>query len=81
MRHLGVKWLAWSDDKRRLAARIGANMWSWGEWLMATLADAGHVHIESVCRLPTQAIDWGKNARNCRRFLAAVSDRLRTEAG
>ncbi len=47
----------------------GTTFTSWGEKITVTLTDLGGataVDILSECGMPTQVVDWGKNASNVR---------------
>ena len=59
--------------------RCGLSWFSLGENIEvhATVVDGGLVvDVVSVCVLPTQIEDWGKNARNVRRFFEALEQQV-----
>lgn len=62
----------WSPDGRVASGTTDVNLASWGESITVTLLDGGDVQVRSECAMPTQLVDWGRNAKNCR----AVLDRL-----
>jgi hypothetical protein len=79
LRDIGVTVIEWSADRHRVTGKIGVSFWSWGERLTASVDESGEVQVSSVCSFPLQIIDWGKNAENCRKFLASVASRLGSE--
>lgn len=72
---IGASGIRWPDDDLARAS-MGFSFFSYGEDLTVEVSDGGGVTVESVCRFPLQLVDWGKNARNCRRLLDAIDDRL-----
>jgi signal peptidase I len=81
LRDLGAKSIKWSNDRRQVSARMSASFWSWGERLTVDTDESGEVRVSSVCEFPLQVIDWEKNARNCRKFLQALSGHLGSAPG
>jgi hypothetical protein len=56
----------------KIEGTISMSMVSWGENILidvAAVGDGAIVRITSSSRWPTTLFDWGKNARNVRRFL------------
>jgi len=45
------------------------NIWSWGEKISINITKDNMLTITSKCALKTQAIDWGKNKRNVKKFI------------
>lgn len=76
LRRVGAQNVDWSLDHRTVSARVGLNIWSWGERLSCAIDPSGQVHVQSACVLWTQIFDWGKNAKNCRRLLEAIGECL-----
>ena len=72
---IGASGVRWPDDDLARAS-MGFSFWSYGEGLTVEVFDDGEVAVESACSFPLQLVDWGKNARNCRRLLDAIDDRL-----
>lgn len=57
----------------------GFSMASYGEKITVTLENLGGgtgVHILSECGMPTQVVDWGKNASNVRAIFAYLEQGL-----
>jgi hypothetical protein len=64
----------WQDIRRHgstVIAKVGLNLFSFGETVAITLAP-GHAVFRSTCILATQCLDWGKNRRNIDTLLAAL---------
>jgi hypothetical protein len=73
-----LEWTAYGNwSGREFVAEVGANFWSWGEFIRVKIDPDGTVRIESKCRLPTQCFDWGKNQRNVDTFFERVDDKAR----
>jgi hypothetical protein len=72
---IGASGIRWPDEDLARAS-MGFSFWSYGEDLTVEVFDDGEVTVRSECSFPLQWIDWGKNARNCRRLLDAIDDRL-----
>lgn len=72
---IGVRRTYWTHDGR-VTGSVPMSLWSWGEQITVTIEPDGYVEIESKCAFPLQLIDWGRNRRNCTRFLDALEDRL-----
>ena len=66
-----LHWKVTHDADGSFRARVKVNMWSWGEHVRVTVRD-GVVDVESRCALPTQFIDWGRNARNVAALFAML---------
>ena len=63
-----LRWRYEMDDPDTFRISIAANILSWGEHVVVSL-EPGIVRIKSICNLPTQVFDWGKNKQNVRQFL------------
>jgi hypothetical protein len=72
---IGASGVRWPDDDLARAG-MGFSFLSYGENLTVEVSDDGEVTVESENSFPLQLVDWGKNARNCRRLLDAIDDRL-----
>ena len=59
-------------DGATVESSSGLNLWSWSEKIVAQRVGPTTLRIRSQCALPTQCIDWGKNARNVRKIIAAI---------
>jgi hypothetical protein len=57
------------DQKTDIEADMGFSILSWGETISVTFVDNG-MKVQSKCSSPVfiQAIDWGKNRKNLKRF-------------
>lgn len=62
-------WHIKRDDTSRVVAAASVSLWSWGEKIIVECLSEHDVRITSKCALPTQCVDWGKNARNVTRFV------------
>jgi hypothetical protein len=76
LRELDVKSVKWSRPARRISGKIGVSFWSPGERLTVAVKESGEVRVQSLCSSSWQLIDWGRNAKNRRSFMAALADRL-----
>ena len=59
------------EDGTKINARSGFSMSSWSEYIQVKIhrnADRTEFEFKSICALPTQIFDWGKNKRNYKRF-------------
>lgn len=72
---IGASGIRWPDDDLARAS-MAFSFFSYGEDLTVEVFDDGEVTVESVNSFPLQLYDWGKNAKNCRRLLDAIDDRL-----
>ena len=66
----------WNRAATKVRASTEFSFWSYGENLTIELFEDGEVEIRSECMFPLQLFSWGKNGRNCRRFLDAVERNL-----
>src|SRR5262245_36074271 len=72
-----MHWSGHQTGRWRYSASTGVSFWSWGEGVTIELGpDEGEMFVRSQCSFPTQCIDWGRNASNVRKFLAAVDRAL-----
>ena len=63
-----LNWRCETVSSNQVVAKVGVNLFSWGERLTVLLAEDGTVTARSEGVLPTQCIDWGKNERNIKKF-------------
>ena len=56
-----------------LLGKVGISAMSWGEKLSVAIAPDGTVTVNSAGAFPLQWLDWGKNRRNCLKFLDALA--------
>lgn len=65
--------LGWNlarESERELIFTVRLNWLSWGEKAQVHVEN-DHLIVRSQCRLLTQCIDYGKNAKNCEKFAVA----------
>lgn len=55
----------------RVMASTKVSLWSFGEQIEVRLVPEGAA-VTSRCALPTQVVDWGKNAKNVRALVGHV---------
>jgi hypothetical protein len=67
-----LEWPYSAADRDHFRATVPMNMMSWGETIFISITD-GRIAIRSVCSLPLQLFDWGKNKQNVEQFLARFS--------
>ena len=56
----------------KIKGTMSMSLWSWGENIVIEVTGVENgalVRFTSSCRMPTTLFDYGKNARNVRRFL------------
>jgi hypothetical protein len=63
-----LRWPYEMEDKDTFRVSLSANVLSWGENVSVSI-EPGIVRIKSICKLPTQVFDWGKNKQNVKQFL------------
>ena len=75
---IGATGVRWSRDDTAARASMPMQFFvSYGENLTVEVFDDGEVEVRSEYAFPLQLFDFvGKNARNCRRLLDAISDQL-----
>lgn len=56
------------------------SMSSWGCNIEVRMVGPARVHVRSECALPTQCVDWGKNARNVRALETALLAEMQKDA-
>ena len=70
------------DGRGGVIFRISHNMslWSWGENISITMSPYNDmqtvVEVMSMCAMPTQVIDWGRNGRNLQDLMSYLLDGL-----
>ncbi|MDX5404034.1 MAG: hypothetical protein LPK28_00895 [Bacteroidota bacterium] len=58
-----------------LYAETRFSMSSWKEGIVVSFSEVPsgtRIDLISICKVPTQIVDWGKNRRNARRFFSAL---------
>jgi hypothetical protein len=63
-----LRWPYEMEDKDTFRVSLSANVLSWGENVSVSI-EPGIVRIKSICKLPTQVFDWGRNKQNVKQFL------------
>mgnify|MGYP001219223479 FL=1 len=71
-------WTVLETTKHSIRAKIGINLWTFGETIQITFIDDKTIEIHSKCRLPTQIFDWGKNKRNVNTLVNLIEGRCRS---
>ena len=71
-----LDWTIETDSEGIIIAKIGFNIWSWGERVEIDFFMQDEITIKSSCVRFTQCIDWGKNKRNVKKFVAVVRKRI-----
>ena len=59
------------SNENRLYAKSGFSMSSWSEFIQVKaheMDNSTEIEFKSICALPTQVFDWGKNKSNYKRF-------------
>ncbi len=49
---------------------------SWGEEIAITWLAPNALHVRSQCGMPTQCVDWGRNASNVRKFVTTLQNAM-----
>lgn len=71
LKSAGFKKVGVDEDEKRVFAESKFSMSSWYEYIeVQTLTDGDirKLKFKSICALPTQIYDWGKNKRNFKKF-------------
>lgn len=71
LKNTGFKKVHFNKAKNKFFARTKFSMSSFSEFIELKLHDKGNeteIEFKSICALPTQVYDWGKNKRNYRKF-------------
>ena len=71
-------WTVLETTKHSIRAKIGINLWTFGETIQITFIDDETIEIHSKCRWPTQMFDWGKNKRNVNTLVNLIEGRCRS---
>ena len=67
----GFNKVGYDPDENKFYAQTKISLWSWTEFIMIQIQkDNSNTKMifTSICALPLQIIDWGKNKRNARKF-------------
>ena len=65
----------WVEQQQALYAEGSINLWSWGEDILVRFQENEEgtlIQFTSSCKMSTQIIDWGKNKKNAKKFLASL---------
>jgi len=71
LKNSGFKKVGLDKDKNRFYAQTKFSMSSLSEYIEVTInknEEESVIKFKSICALPTQIFDWGKNKRNFKRF-------------
>lgn len=72
LKNSGFKNIGLDKDSKRLYAQAKFSMSSFSEFIEVYYNEQNssiHVRFKSICALPTQIYDWGKNKRNYKKFI------------
>jgi hypothetical protein len=75
----GFKGISLNEPQQFFFAKAGFSILSWGELIQVDLineAGGASVKFTSVCRLPLQVVDWGKNKHNACKFLRELDNQI-----
>ena len=73
-------WQFTTRDSHTTIAIIGSNPRTWGEKVTVVVEEDGSVAAESVCSLPWQVVDWGKNKSNLNELHGSLLAAIRNSA-
>jgi hypothetical protein len=77
--------IAWAGspnhDGRSWKAATAMNLASYGEEISIVWIAQNMLRVRSQCAMPTQCLDWGRNAKNVRTFKGALYEHVQTWAG
>ena len=71
LKNAGFKKVGIDEDEDRYYAKTKFSISSFSEYIEVTfisIQGETEIKFKSICALPTQIIDWGKNKRNYKRF-------------
>lgn len=63
-------------EEKKVNAQNGFSMSSFSEYIQVEakeIAGITEIEFKSICAVPTQIYDWGKNRRNYKKFLSALN--------
>lgn len=65
-----LSWSVREETRDEIVGSTSLNLRSWGEKVLVKSLPDNTISVTSKCALPTQCMDWGKNKKNVRRFIA-----------
>lgn len=71
LKNSGFKKIGFDVDENRFYAKTRFSMSSWSEYVEVKIdrsQNETEIEFKSICALPTQIYDWGKNKRNYNKF-------------
>ncbi len=71
LKNAGFKKVGFDEEENRFYAQSKVSMSSWSEYIevkINTSQNETELNFKSMCALPTQIYDWGKNKRNWKKF-------------
>ncbi|MCX6228165.1 MAG: hypothetical protein NTV75_03140 [Bacteroidia bacterium] len=83
LNHAGFKKVGHNTDENRFYAQTRFSMSSFSEYIEVLYSSgnlATDLKFKSICALPTQVFDWGKNLRNYKRFEKELEKLLPTRS-
>ena len=77
LKESGFRKVGYDPDTEKYYAQTKISIWSWTEFVeIQTRKEKDHIEmiIISMCALPVQIIDWGKNRRNIKKSIKNFKD-------
>lgn len=68
-----LSWSVREESHDQIIASTSVNIRSWGEKVLIIFMPDNSISVTSMCALPTQCLDWGRNKANVGRFMAEIS--------
>ncbi len=71
LKNAGFKKVGFDNEEFRFYAQSKFSMSSWAEYIEVKINNRENeteIKFKSICALPSQMIDWGKNKRNYKKF-------------
>jgi hypothetical protein len=71
LQNSGFKNIGFDEDENRFYAKTRFSMSSWSEYVEVKIdrsQNETEIEFKSICAMPTQIYDWGKNKRNYTKF-------------
>ena len=82
LKNAGFKKVGIDEEERSVYARTSFSMSSFLEYIEITYQqrqEQTELNFKSICALPTQIYDWGKNKRNFKKFEKEIDKLLQPE--
>ncbi|WMI68515.1 hypothetical protein [Mangrovimonas sp. YM274] len=79
LKHSNFKSVGVDNGTLKCYAQTSFSMSSFSEYIEVSLEEVDQhtqLHFTSICALPTQIYDWGKNKRNYKKFIKALQPLL-----